>query len=43
MYSGNVKEYQNAPTMNTAPVEKEHETLKKRRRVIYSSDSSEEV
>ena len=29
--------------MSTAPVEKIHEPLKKRRRVIYSSDSSQEI
>ena len=44
MYICNVKVYQNAPTMSTAPVEKDqHEPLKKRRRVTYSSDSSQEV
>ena len=40
MYNCNVKLYQNPPTMKTVPVEKNHEPLKKRRRVIYSSDSS---
>ena len=40
----NVKVYQDAPTMSTASVEKDqHEPLKKRRRVTYSSDSSQEV
>ena len=35
MYNFNVKVYQNAPTMSTAPVEKDqHEPVKKRRRVI---------
>ena len=44
MYICNVKVYQNAPIMSTAPVEKDqHEPLKKRRRVTYSSDSSQEV
>ena len=44
MYNCNVKLYQNTPTMSTAPVEKDqHEPLKKRHRVIYSSDSSQEV
>ena len=44
MYNCNVKVYQNEPNMSTAPVEKDqHETLKKRRRVIYSSDSSEVI
>ena len=37
IYNCNVKVYQNAPTMSTAPVEKDHEPLKKRCRVIYSS------
>ena len=43
MYNCNVKVYQNPPTMKTAPVEKNHEPLKKRCRVIYSSDSSQEI
>ena len=43
MYNCNVKVYQNPPTMTTAPVEKNHEPLKKHRRVIYSSDSSQEI
>ena len=44
MYNCNVKVYQNAPTISIAPVEKDqHEPLKTRRRVIYSSDSSQEV
>ena len=42
MYNCNVKVCQNAPTLSTAPVEKDHEPLKKRR-VVYSSDSSQEV
>ena len=29
--------------VSTAPVEKNHEPLKKRRRGIYSSDSSQEI
>ena len=43
MYKCNVKVYQNPPTMSTAPVEKNHEPLKKRRRVIYCSESSQEI
>ena len=43
MYNCNVKVYQNRPTMSTAPVQKNHEPLKKRRRVIYSSDDSQEI
>ena len=43
MYNCNVKIYQNALTMSTAPVQKDHEPLKKCRRVIYPSDSSQEV
>ena len=43
MYNCNVKVYQNPPTMSTAAIEKNHELLKKRRRVIYSSDSSKEI
>ena len=44
MYNCNVKVYQNAPNISTDPVEKDqHEIPNKRRRVIYSSDSSEEV
>ena len=39
----NVKLYQNPATMSTASVEKNHEPLKKRRRVIYSCDSSQEI
>ena len=34
MYKCNVKAYQNPPTMSTAPVEKNHEPLKKRSRVL---------
>ena len=44
MYNCNVKVYQNATTMSTAPVEKDqHKPLKKRRRVIYSSYYLQEV
>ena len=43
MYNCNVQIYQNPPTMSKAPVEKNQEPLKKRRREIYSSDSSQEV
>ena len=43
VHNCNAKVYQNTPTMNTAPVEKNHEPLKKNRRVIYSSDSLHEM
>ena len=42
MYNCNVKVYQNRATMSTAPVQKNHEPLKNRRRVIYSSDDLQE-
>ena len=43
MYNCTVKVYQNPQTMSTAPVEKNHEPLKKPRRVIFSSHSSQEI
>ena len=43
MYKCIVKVYQNPPTISTAPVEKNHEPLKKRHKVMYSSDSSQET
>ena len=39
----NIQVYQNPPTMSTASVEKNHEPLKKRLRVMYSSDFSQEI
>ena len=43
MQNWNVKLYQNLPTMSTALVEKNHEPLKKRHIVIYSSEYSKEI
>ena len=43
MYNCNVEVYQNPPFIGTAPVRKNHEPPKKRHRVIYSSDSSQEI
>ena len=43
MHNCNVKVYQNPPTMTTVPIEKNYEPLKKCRRVMYSSDSLQEI
>ena len=43
MYNCYVKVYQSPLTRRTAPIEKNHEPLKKRRRVIYYSGSLQEI